>query len=385
MCPSFRATRRENDTVRGRARQLQQALRSPEDLRPSLEALALCLNCKACKHECPNRVDMSRLKSETLAEAYAREGIPLRERLLSQPGDWLNRLPSWLTRNRSAAALAGRLLGLSPDRPLPKPAAERFTRLWQKHGSRWKRHGRPRAAIFIDTWTEFYQPSAGIALARILHGMGYTPDPRWLGDSQRVAISRGCLMEAKTRGEALFIALDQWDSETPILTLEPSCHSALTDDLPDLLADVKRAKRVAARIEPAEAFLARPLGANPTSLFRSDLPPLRLLIHPHCHARAAGQADAILALCKRVPGVEARETRAGCCGLAGWWGYAKENAALSRRIAEDRFLPAIRGLNDGERFAASGFSCRCQAEALAEVQPRHPLEWMAERLSGVPE
>jgi Fe-S oxidoreductase len=122
------------------------------------------------------------------------------------------------------------------------------------------------------------------------------------------------------------------------------------------------------------------LDSAPSDLWREPAEPLSVLIHPHCHARALGVGSMTRDLLQRVPGVRVRETGAGCCGMAGAFGYEAATAELSRRIAEDRFLPAVRGLQPGEHFVAHGFSCRSQASDLAGVKARHPLEIVAERV-----
>jgi FAD/FMN-containing dehydrogenase/Fe-S oxidoreductase len=376
MCPSFRATRRETDTVRGRALALRAVLADPSRLNRegAWAALDLCLGCQACRTECPNRVDMARLKSEWLAREFARQGVPWRERWLAQPDTWLalrSRLP--VAVGVAERQWIGRLLGFSPEVPLPAPAPRRCSALWPRSGD--SLH--PPVVVFLDTWTEFFAPSAGLALARLLRAAGFTPHGLWAGDSQRAAISRGCLDLASRRGTALLRRLDRAWPSAPILTLEPSCHSALMDDLPDLVPDRALAARVAARVLSAEAFLTAHPGWR--AELDSTRPAQELLVHPHCHARAQGRGGESAALLRLAPGVTLHEVSAGCCGRAGAFGHEAGHAGISRRIAEDRFLPALRA-RPRAGLAAAGFSCRGQARDLAGTTARHPVEWLADRL-----
>ena len=384
MCPSFRATRREEDTVRGRALALRAAMNDPSLRNLAQASLDLCLGCKACKSECPNRVDLARLKAESRAAEFARTGTPWRERVLANPDIWLEHQPRWLAARAARSRWLARLLGLSPDRPLPCPAPERFTRGWAREKSRWRRPDRPEVVMFVDTWTEHYAPAAAWALVRLLHALGRNSVPVWLGDSQRAALSRGLLAQARQRGGELLRRLDGMAGDAPILVLEPSCHSALVDDLPDLVEDAALAKRVRARVRLAEAGVLELLANAPTDLWREPVEPLSVLIHPHCHARALGVGAATRDLLGRVPGLRVRETGAGCCGMAGAFGYEAATSKLSSQVAEDRYLPALRGLQSGERFAAHGFSCRSQATDLAGVAAQHPLEIVAERVRDEP-
>ena len=87
MCPSYMATRDEQDTTRGRANALRNALagRIPQDelfTAEMYEVMDLCLGCKACKSECPSSVDMAKIKSEYLVHYYRRNGLPLFNRLM---------------------------------------------------------------------------------------------------------------------------------------------------------------------------------------------------------------------------------------------------------------------------------------------------------------
>lgn len=384
MCPSFRATRREADTVRGRANLLRTVLSgglgSPVSLnRPELrEVLDLCVSCRACARECPNRIDMARLKAEVQHAGHLAHGVPLHDQWLGDPA----RLHGWTSRrkrawanawmqSRAGRAVLSRLLGVSDARPLPRLAEVCFSDLWQREQTGITRSGAPPVAFLVDVWSEHFEPGIALALARILHRLGFDPRPILHTDSQRAAISRGLLDLAAERGLTLYRQLETLVAAgTPVLVIEPSCFSALTEDLPDLVADAALARRVAAGLVFADRFVADRLAG--TGLAHGFG---KVLFHAHCHQRAQDLTSATADLL-RAAGFTPRDTQAGCCGLAGAWGY--EHEELSRRIAEDRFLPALRNRTANESFCATGFSCRCQARELAQVQARHPLELVAD-------
>jgi Fe-S oxidoreductase len=158
----------------------------------------------------------------------------------------------------------------------------------------------------------------------------------------------------------------------PIVVLEPSCWSMLIDDGPKLLPDDPRAEWVAGAVESFEAIWLR-LGPSLPMATRAGT----AVVHAHCHARALGRGDDLARLARTVPGLEVRDSGAGCCGMAGAFGY--EHPELSRRIAEDRLLPAVRG---ADLVVAHGTSCRQQVDDLAGTPTFHPARLIAEALRG---
>jgi Fe-S oxidoreductase len=107
-----------------------------------------------------------------------------------------------------------------------------------------------------------------------------------------------------------------------------------------------------------------------------DLPlragPSRILLHGHCHQKALGLLPAAISLLARVPSATVVDLDAGCCGMAGSFGYAKEHYDVSRAIAERRLLPAVKARKPGDVVVAPGTSCRHQVSELAGVEAIHP-------------
>jgi Fe-S oxidoreductase len=226
--------------------------------------------------------------------------------------------------------------------------------------------------LFLDTYARYYDPALGRHAVELLTGTGYTVHPIARGCCQRPRISQGLLDEAKLRAAPLVAELDAAGggdaSGVPILCLEPSCASSLKDDLPDLLEDADAAKRVADRVQLLDAFLLAE-GVELRAAEGVD----DVLVHAHCHQRAVFDGAATATLLDGTAGVSCRDTSAGCCGMAGAFGYQHHD--LSMQIAEDRLLPAARdALAAGRTVAAPGFSCRHQlADALEIDLPPHPL------------
>ena len=391
MCPSYMATRDETHSTRGRANALRAAMTGRLDEAglggPAVrDALDLCLECRACKAECPVGVDMARFKAEFLADYQARHGTPWRARLLGHIHDVsaavspLARLVNpWLGRPW-VRALNERLIGIDRRRTLPRWAARTLRAHWRERRSPAGR--RPPAVLFADTFTNYYHPEIGLAAAAVCDRAGIGVE---LGPDVccgRPLISQGLLREARRRGEDAAARLQPLAAQgRPIVVLEPSCLSALRDDLPALLRGDARqqARDAAGACVLFEEWLEGELSAGAAGL---DLQPgpRRLLLHGHCHQKSMGLLPPARALLARIPGAEVEDLDAGCCGMAGSFGYAREHFDLSRRIGERRLLPAARALGPDDRLVGAGTSCRHQVRDLAGARAMHPAELLAELL-----
>lgn len=376
MCPSFRATRHEKDSTRARANALRLAITGQLQQGDTDAAMAsdeihrvmeLCLSCKACKKECPNAVDVSKMKAEVLQKRYDLTGTPWGVRMIGAlPG-----IAHWLC-GPHAALINGcqnlpqfrhmleRTAGIDPQRPLPRFSRRSLrTRLGDTRAIGTPERG--ELALYIDSYTNAYDPHIGESAIRLLAGCGFRVHPVFAGDSQRARISKGLLREARRHGEAVLRRLDVWaDRRIPILCLEPSCASALTDDLPDLMEDQALGARVAAQIVLVDEFLHREKIPVRTGFSQ-------LTVHGHCHQKALFGMAGLRAL---LP--EAEFIEAGCCGMAGSFGY--EHRDLSLKIGEDRLFPALRAMEKGGVVVANGFSCRHQIQDALGIFPRHIVE-----------
>ncbi|WP_045746324.1 FAD-binding and (Fe-S)-binding domain-containing protein [Actinoplanes rectilineatus] len=384
MCPSYMATRDEEHSTRGRANALVKAL-SEADPRAGLSddrlhgILDLCLMCKACKSECPLGVDMAALKAETLAARHDTHGVPLRSRLfgairtVNRLGAATAPLANLLTRSAPLRRLLDRRLGITAARPLPRFARTDLIR-WFRHVHR---PPGPEIILLADSFTTWTEPSAGQAAVTLLTAAGWRVRLESGGCCGRASYSKGLLDDARRRAAALVTRLA--GSSSPIVGCEPSCVLTLRDEHRQLLPDDPRVPGVAGRVRQIEEIL-----------LDADLPLTgrfagrRILYHGHCHQKAEVGTAATLALLRRIPGAEVVEVDAGCCGMAGSFGYESEHYDLSMTIAESRLLPAVRNEPASTIVAATGFSCRQQIRHGTERVARHPLELLLEACSVDP-
>jgi FAD/FMN-containing dehydrogenase/Fe-S oxidoreductase len=384
MCPSYMATREEEHSTRGRANALVKALDSA-DPRAALgderlhEILDLCLECKACKSECPLGVDMAALKTEALAVHHERHGVPLRSRMFGSVRA-LNRLGSatapvanLLGGLRPARLLAQRWLGVAAARPLPAFQRQNLAR-W--HARRPLRRAAPAAGgaqgelVFLaDSFTSFTEPAVARAAIELLEAAGWAVRLETSGCCGRASLSKGLIDQAAVRARRLTGLLD---GRGPIVGVEPSCLLTLRDEYPALLPDDPKARAVAAACSLPEELLLAAIADGRLALRPMD--GTRILFHGHCHQKAITGTAATVALLRAIPGTVVTEVDAGCCGMAGSFGFEAEHYDLSLRIGELRLFPAVRAEPASTIIAASGVSCRQQIAHGTGRAARHPLE-----------
>ncbi len=382
MCPSYRATRDEVHSTRGRANALRLAMSGqlgPEGLSRTdvFEVLDLCLSCKACKSECPSSVDMARLKSEFLRRYHDVHGATLREKIIAASPRMATRIAGWkaplfnrLQRTFLFRWALERLIGFDRRRTPPAyasiPLATWFARRSKPAGG-----SSNTVVLFDDTYMSYHETSVGVSAVELLESCGYEVVLAQAGCCQRPRISHGFLREARVEGERTLRALDAYGC--PVVVCEPGCASALTDDLPDLIDDKELGRRIKENVMMIDVFLAREIEAGRLDVSFSS-PYTRILLHGHCHQKSLFGTAPMKRILGSVPGLTVTEIDSGCCGMAGSFGYEREHYELSMQIGEDRLFPAIRNREPGTAVVACGFSCRHQIADGTGVKALHWVE-----------
>jgi FAD/FMN-containing dehydrogenase/Fe-S oxidoreductase len=389
MCPSYMATREEEHATRGRANALVKALSSP-DPKAALgderlhEILDLCLECKACKSECPLSVDMASLKAEFLSHYQDVHGVPLRSRLfgairtLNRLGAATAPVSNLPARVPPLRALLERTAGIDRRRPLPRFARESLVR-WHR---RRPRPAQARAAdrgelVFLaDSFTTYTEPGVGRAAIELLEAAGWRVRLESGGCCGRASISKGLLDRARGQAADLAARLAPYaERGVPIAGCEPSCLLTLREEHLSLLPDDPRVQAVADRARLVEELLVEAIDDGALQLDpASPVSGRRIVFHGHCHQKALAGTAATVALLKQIPGAEVVELDAGCCGMAGSFGFEAEHYDLSLRIGESRLFPALRTESASTLVAATGVSCRQQIAHGAGREARHPVQ-----------
>ena len=419
MCPSYLATREEKDVTRGRARILQEAANSQLvkaiDSPEVLEALDLCLACKACSADCPAGVDMARYRSEALFRTYRGRIRPLSHYTLG----WLPRLTRVTARVPGLAAVANavmsvaplrslafRIIGLDPRRGMPALQSGTFTAWARRHsllagsvptltpddtvssgtassdaatdareregatassmadspilsGPR-DPSGRPYALVWADSFSQTLDDAGARAVVDVLETNGFAPIVAPDACCGLTWITTGQLAGAKKHLASLLGMLAPFAaSGIPIVGVEPSCTAVLRDDLLDLLPEDPRS----ALVSSATRTLAEVLSALPASARHlPSLEGVEIVAQPHCHHYSVMGWDTDQALLESL-GARVRRLE-GCCGLAGNFGMEAGHYDLSVAVASHSLLPSLAAQPDAV-YLADGFSCRTQAAQLA--------------------
>ena len=250
------------------------------------------------------------------------------------------------------APLSRRLIGIAPERELPRFAPRTFRELFSPQ----QRAG-TRVLLWPDTFTNFFEPRVGLAAVEVLEAAGCRVDlPAATLCCGRPLYDFGMLRLARRQLRQILRALrDEIAAGTPIVGLEPSCVAVFRDELRNLFHGEIEAERLAKQTFTLSEWLGE-LGWKPPPLER------RALVQRHCHHHAVMGFDAEERLLEQL-GLDAEILQSGCCGMAGSFGYeAGDKYEVSMRCAEDELLPALRARGENALVLADGFSCRHQIE-----------------------
>ncbi|MDR6594970.1 FAD-binding and (Fe-S)-binding domain-containing protein [Saccharothrix longispora] len=366
MCPSYRVTREEKHSTRGRARLLFEMLGGrvvrdgwrSEEVR---EALDLCLGCKGCKRDCPVDVDMATYKAEFLHHHYKGRRRPAAHYSMG----WL---PLWLRLrlvNRVSARFA-RFGGVDPARPLPVPVRSFQSRFAAGTG------GGDRVLLFPDTFTNHFEPGIGLDAAAVLGHAGQAVEvPRSAVCCGLTWFSTGQLDVARRVVRRTARVLRPWTREgVPVVGLEPSCTAFLRGDALEVAGDDPDVARLAGSV--------RTFAEHVSPLLEPCAPGGGAVVQPHCHQYAEGGLDADRELLVKA-GVTASLLE-GCCGLAGNFGFEEGHHEVSMAVGELALFPAVRTAAEGTSVVADGFSCRTQVRHGTDAEPVHTATLLRRRL-----
>ena len=381
MCPSYMVTQEEQHSTRGRARLLFEMLEGDplqegwrdEHVR---QALDLCLACKGCKGDCPVNVDMATYKAEFLSHYYDHRLRPVTAYSLGLIFWWAHLaarapgLANVITQTPGLATVAKAAAGIAPERRLPPFAAQTFTQ-WFRQRER-QRQVRPQVILWPDTFNNHFHPETAQAAVAVLESAGYevTIPDRWLCCG-RPLYDYGMLdLAARFLRRILDTLRPQIAAGIPIVGLEPSCVAVFRDELRGLFPNDEDAKRLRRQTFLLSEFLEQVNGYQPPALRR------RALVHGHCHHKAVMKLTAEESLLRKM-GLDLEILDAGCCGMAGAFGFERgDHFDVSVKAGERVLLPAVRQAPRDTLIVADGFSCREQIAQLTDRRALHLAQVM---------
>lgn len=435
MCPSYMATREEHDSTRGRSRLLFEMLRGTKLRgwrdRGVKDALELCLACKSCKSECPVNVDMATYKAEYLSHYYKWRPRPRADYAITLIYWWAriaSRVPGLVNAITQAPALSGLLKfagGVAPERDIPRFAEPAFTtwfrsRVAAQPGGGRVHDGEPvlapessqvaaesyatdsmrvrgrrntfhpdggeapletdRVILWPDTFNNYLESPVLAATVEVLEDAGY----RVMIPSRPLCCGRplydaGMLPLAKRLWRQILDTMrDDIRAGVPVVGVEPSCVAAFRDELINLFPADDDAQRLSQQTYLLSEFLERQRYQPPKVAPGSD--DVKALVQFHCHQNAVLGTDAETSLLTRM-GVDSESMDAGCCGLAGSFGFSSgEKYEVSVRVAERKLMPRVRAADADTEILADGFSCHEQIAHLSDRTPRHIAELLRDAI-----
>ena len=392
MCPSYRATKDEKHSTRGRANTLRLAM-SGQFGRNSLtsseleESLRYCLGCKACKRECPTGVDMARMKIEVLAEKYKNERPPFHDRVIAyfpHYAPFLSKVSSVVNLREKIPGIGkvGEwIFGLDAGQKLPRWAGVNRLRDLPKA----RQVKGPDAAVFVDCFNRYFEPDNIIAAVEVLSagnrqvGLLAPSDgiqrPLCCG---RTFLSMGLVDQAIVEAKRFVNAAAEHIADgVPILGLEPSCILSLREDMSELLSSEPNFKE---KILLIEEYISGTVNERPLELELTSLGAQKIFVHGHCHQKASDALGATVSLLQSIPRSSLEVIDSGCCGMAGAFGYQAKTSKVGDKVGELDFLPTVRAIEENGVIAASGTSCRHQVGSKTNKNARHPIQLVRDAL-----
>ncbi|MBI4645662.1 MAG: FAD-binding protein [Bacteroidia bacterium] len=396
MCPSYMATKNENNTTRARVNLLREIIgfsnqNNPFNHHEIYKILDLCLMCKGCKSECPSSVDMTRIKSEALQQYYLSNHVPLRTKIIANItaiNRYLSHFPAisnFFILNKFTSSVFKSLIGFAIQRSLPALCPTTLSKWAAGNLAQINSNVKGNKAIylFIDEFTEYYDVEIGIKAIKLLSCLGYKiliPD---ILESGRAYISKGLLKKARRLADYNVSQLKNTITENiPLIGIEPSCLYTFKDEYPALVSKnlVSAAKNIAKNCMMLDEFIAIEIENKRISrdYFKQDRK--EILLHGHCHQKSLASTGPLKKMLFLPVNYKVSEIPSGCCGMAGAFGYEKEHFELSNKIGELILFPEIRKAGKDVIITAPGTSCRQHILENTGRKAYHPVEILYEAL-----
>ena len=391
MCPSFRVTKDERDSTRGRANSLRLALSGQlgKDALISDEmtdTMKLCVSCKACKRECPTGVDMSKMKIELSYLKAKKYGLDINSKLVAYLPKYapfaskISNLMNLRDKVPGLAKISELLFGFTAKRPLPKWRNDYFKDN-ELPNTIDKAIDKTPVILFVDTFNRYHEPENVRSAIKVLNAAGFFPfipkskNIKKVMCCGRTYLSNGLIDNAKIEANNVIDTLLPYLSQgINVVGLEPSCILSFRDELPALLEN-KNTELLKNNSFTFEELLATQ-HKNITFKKLNE----KVLLHGHCHQKAFDAIKPIQKVLSYIEGLEVETIETSCCGMAGAFGYGKDTYDISMKMAGERLFPAIKKNPKDIKIIADGTSCRCQIKAGMNRQAIHVARFLDENI-----
>ncbi|WP_179347626.1 FAD-binding and (Fe-S)-binding domain-containing protein [Winogradskyella pacifica] len=393
MCPSYRATRNEKDTTRGRANTLREFLTNSEkanrfDHKELKEVFDLCLSCKACASECPSSVDVASLKAEFQYQYQKVNGVPFRTKLFAynnKINGFASRVPkltNFMFSNGFTSSVIKSVGGIAKERSLPLVSSKSLYNEFQNLKNKIVTNNYIKEVIlFNDEFTNHLDTEIGVDAIELLSRLNYKVTIISHSESGRSMLSKGILEDAKKVANENVSKFKNIISETtPLIGIEPSAILTFKDEYIRLADDKDSAKSIAQHTFLIEEFIQQEvqLGHITSEQFTKEVKIIKF--HGHCHQKALSNQKSSFDVLNLPENYSVTIIPSGCCGMAGSFGYEKEHYEISMTIGEQTLFPSVRKASKGTIISANGTSCRHQIKDGTGRVARHPISILKEAL-----
>jgi FAD/FMN-containing dehydrogenase/Fe-S oxidoreductase len=388
MCPVFRAVGEELGSSRAKVNILRfwmtgQLERRDFESPEFRKFLDLCVNCKACSLECPSGVDVSKLMATARAELSKRRGLRRAELVLSYNrylgilGSALAPISNFFMRQPVFKWFLEKFTGIDRRRSMPYFAGRSFLRVGRKYLEACEAIKSPidRVAYFVDTYANYNDHELGFAVLEVLrhNDIEVILPNQWPAPLPAIVYGGVKRAQRDLSYSVKHLAKAVRDGYK-IVCSEPSAALCLKQELKHFVTG-EDAQLVSENTYELMSYLL--------DLSKQDkLKPVENAItrafvyHQPCHLYAIGGGRAGVELLKRLCTVEIAELDAGCCGIAGTFGFSKKNYELSSQIAA-RLKKALK--SHTSRYVLTECSaCKMQIEHISEAKVVHPIKVLAE-------
>ena len=390
MCPSYMVTLEEQHSTRGRANVIRQSIESYGFEKGIVhqnvkEVLNLCISCKGCSSECPANVDMTRLKIEHLQQSIKSNGTPLRAHAIRH----YETISKFASRVAPLANLfmnthfVRSLLGYDARRRLPAVQRQTLSQWFNNHRKHANSGKLGEVVVLNNVFSEYYDVKTGIAAIEFLECCGYQVELSPCFPSLRTVLSQGLVEVAQKRlKELMNYTFPKATYNVPMIGLEPSELLTLRDDAIPLVVDeqITQLEKVIPQVHLFEEFVSNERYKIESQELNWKLEHITILLHVHCHQKSLAGIESCKDALSIIPECGIEVIPAGCCGMAGSFGYEKEHYNFSQKVGNLILFPALRNASKDTIIVATGTSCRHQIRGNIDFEPLHPAEVLRKSL-----
>ena len=344
------------------------------------ENLKLCLNCKRCEVVCPSGVKIADIIQSARAQ-YGESGVGLRDRILANT-DFIGTMASPFSAvinpvlgTEACRFAMDKLMGIDRHRMFPEYSSEKFTSWFRKEASTGQKDFSRRVTYFHGCYAQYNYPKLGKDLVKVMNAIGYGVD--LLEDEKCCGvamISNGLYKHAVKNASANISSIRK--AGNTVITTSSTCTFTMRDEYPDILnldnSDIRD------NIVLAVKFIYEKVASGEVRLAFKDDWFARAAYHVPCHMEKLGWSIFTIGLMDMIPGMKLFELDSNCCGIAGTYGFKKENYERSQAIGAPLFAQIEK--REPEFIICECETCKWQIEMSTGYTVMNPISVLAEAL-----